>query len=177
MEKKSAHIAIYVLAALMLSTGMLYLTLAYGENNDYQKEIQASVSTSEIESGEAGEREASEAGEQKAQNTSESQGFGDIGEVVFFSIIGALYVPIGLWMLRKREISKKPYVIALIGSAALIAFYAATRTVNIPMIGIQDDVGMPDITAKILQGAIVAVSSYMLVTIARFKKTEKSLSK
>ena len=45
------------------------------------------------------------------------------------------------------------------------------------MIGIQDDVGTPDLTAKVLQGAIVAVSAYMLATIARFRKTEKSLSK
>lgn len=165
MEKKSAHVAAYVLAALMLSTGILYLTLAYGENMDHQAEAQSS------------DREASETGELKAENTSESQGFGDMGEVVFFSIIGASYVPIGLWMLKKKAISKKPYVIALIGSAALIAFYVATRTVNIPMIGIQDDVGTPDLTAKILQGAIVAVSAYMLATIARFRKTEKSLSK
>lgn len=172
MEKKSAHVAAYVLAALMLSTGILYLTLAYGENMDHQAEAQAS--TGEREPSEANEREASETGEQNTKNTSESQGFGDMGEVVFFSIIGASYVPIGLWMLKKKAISKKPYVVALIGSAALIAFYVATRTINIPMIGIQDDVGTPDITAKVLQGAIVAVSAYMLATIARFRKTEKS---
>lgn len=176
MEKKSVHIAAYVLAALMLSTGILYLTLAYDENKDYQEEVQSSANTSEIEADEIGERESNEAGE-RMQNTSESQGFGDMGEVVFFSIIGILYVPIGLWMLKKKEISKKPYVVALIGSAALIAFYVATRTVNIPMVGIQDDVGMPDLTAKTLQVAIVAVSAYMLATIARFRRTEKSLSK
>jgi len=175
MEKKSTHVAAYVLAALMLSTGILYLTLAYDENRDHQAEAQAS--TSDIEPGEANEREASETGEQTTKNTSESQGFGDMGEVVFFSIIGSSYVPIGLWMLKKKAISKKPYVVALIGSAALIAFYVATRTINIPMIGIQEDIGTPDLTAKILQGAIVAVSAYMLATIARFRKTEKSLSK
>ncbi len=174
MEKKSAHVAAYVLAALMLSTGILYLTLAYDENKDYQEEMQSSTNTSEIGDDEAGERESNEAGE-KVQNTSESQGFGDMGEVVFFSIIGVLYVPIGLWMLKKKEISKKPYVIALIGSAALIVFYVATRTVSIPMVGIQDDVGTPDLAAKILQVAIVAVSVYMLATIARFRKTEKNL--
>ena len=175
MEKKSAHVAAYVLAALMLSTGILYLTLAYGENKDHQAEAQAS--TGEREASEDIGREASETGEQEAKNTSESQGFGDMGEVVFFSIVGASYVPIGLWMLKKKAISKKPYVIALIGSAALIAFYVATRAINIPMIGIQNDVGTSDITAKVLQGAIVAVSAYMLATIARFRKTEKSLSK
>lgn len=172
MEKKSAHVAAYVLAALMLSTGILYLTLAYGENRDHQAEAQASTGVSET-----GEANESETGEQEAKNTTESQGFGDMGEVVFFSIIGASYVPIGLWMLKKKAISKKPYAIALIGSIALIAFYVATRTINIPMIGIQDDIGTPDITAKILQGAIVAVSAYMLATIARFRKIEKSLSK
>lgn len=175
MEKKSAHVAAYVLAALMLSTGILYLTLAYGENKDHQAEAQ--TSTTEKEIGESNEGESSEMNEQSAKNTSESQGFGDMGEVVFFAIIGVSYVPIGLWMLKKKAISKKPYAIALIGSVALIAFYIATRTINIPMIGIQDDVGAPDLTAKVLQGAIVAVSAYMLATIARFRKTEKSLSK
>ncbi len=175
MEKKSAHVAAYVLAALMLSTGILYLTLAYGENRDHQAEAQTSAGVNEPS--EANEMEASETGEQKTKSVPESQGFGDMGEVVFFSIIGASYVPIGLWMLKKKAISKKPYAIALIGSIALIAFYVATRIVNIPMIGIQDDIGTPDITAKVLQGAIVAVSAYMLATIAKFRRTEKSLSK
>lgn len=167
MEKKSAHVAAYFLAALMLTTGILYLTLAYGENKDHQAEAQISTA----------ERESDDAEVKNAKNTSESQGFGDVGEVVFFAIIGASYVPIGLWMLKKKAISKKPYAIALIGSVALIAFYVATRTINIPMIGIQDDVGTPDLTAKVLQGTIVVVSAYMLATIARFRKTEKILSK
>ncbi|HSA98332.1 MAG TPA: hypothetical protein VLF17_04565 [Candidatus Nitrosotenuis sp.] len=169
MEKKSAHVAAYVLAALMLSTGILYLTLAYGENKDHQAEAEAQAGVTE--------REAGETGEQNTENTSGSQGFGDMGEIVFFSIVGVSYVPIGLWMLKKKSISRKPYVIALIGSVALIAFYVATRTINIPMIGIQDDVGTPDLTAKVLQGAIVAISAYMLAMIARFRKTEKSLAK
>ncbi|WP_255486677.1 hypothetical protein [Candidatus Nitrosotenuis sp. DW1] len=53
----------------------------------------------------------------------------------------------------------------------------ATRTVNIPMVGIQDDIDIPDLAAKILQVAIVTVFVYMLATIARFRKTEKILSK
>lgn len=164
MKNKSSHVAAYVLAALMLSTGILYLTLAYDENKDHQAEAQTNPNA---------EREYGELGE---QNTPQSHGFGDMGEVVFFSIIGFLYVPIGLWMIKKKAISRKPYMIALIGSAALIVFYVATRTVDIPMIGIQDDVGTPDITAKALQGAIVAVSAYMLVRIAKFRKTEKKLA-
>ena len=164
MEKKSVRITVYALAILMLSTGILYLTLAYDENKSHQEEVQASATTNEREAGEAGEQ---------AKTTSESNGFGDIGEIVFFSVVGTSYIPIGLMILKKKEFSRKPYVIALIGSAALIVFYVATRTVNIPIIGIQDDVGTSDLTAKALQIAIVVVSTYMLTTIARFRRTEK----
>lgn len=157
------HIAAYLLVAVMLGTGALYLGVASEEYADHQQEAQANTET-----GEAGEHESAE-----AQETGESAGFGDMGEVVFFTIVGATYIPVGLWMLRKKEISKKPYVIALIGSAALILFYVATRTISIPMIGLQDDVGVEDLTAKVLQGAIVAISGFMLFAISKHRRKEQ----
>lgn len=163
MAKKSMHIAAYLLAAIMLGTGALYLGVASDEYRSHQQEAQANTET-----------EQAEAAEQSAENPeSDESGFGDMGEIVFFSIVGASYIPVGLWMLKKKEISKKPYVIALIGSAALILFYVATRTVNIPMVGLQDDVGIQDLTAKTLQGAIVAISGFMLFAISKHRKTEQ----
>ena len=163
MAKKSMHIAAYLLAAIMLGTGALYLGVASDEYRSHQQEAQANTETDQAE-----------AAEQSAENPeSDESGFGDMGEIVFFSIVGVSYIPVGLWMLRKKEISKKPYVIALIGSAALILFYVATRTVNIPMIGLQDDVGLEDMTAKILQGAIVAISGVMLFAISKHRKAEQ----
>lgn len=160
MAKKSMHIAAYLLVAVMLGTGALYLGVASEEYADHQQEAQANTDTGESENAEA-------------QETGESAGFGDMGEIVFFTIVGASYIPVGLWMLKRKEISKKPYVIALIGSAALILFYVATRTVNIPMIGLQDDVGLEDLTAKVLQGAIVAISGFMLFAISKHRKKEQ----
>lgn len=159
------RIAAYLLTAIMLSTGMLYLSVASDEYRDHQQEAHANTET--------GENEAEENEYAESSESSESAGFGDMGEVVFFSIIGTAYIPIGIWILRKKELSKKPYLIAMVGSALLIGFYVATRTINIPMIGLQDDVGVQDLTAKILQGTIVVVSGFMLFVMAKHKKTAK----
>lgn len=166
MENKSTRIVAIALVAVMLGTGALYLTVASDEYKDHQQEAQAA---------ETGENEANEHGENEqvaSPEQSESEGFGDMGEVIFFTIIGATYIPVGLWMLKRKN-SAKPYVIALIGSAALIVFYVATRTVEIPMIGLQDDVGVPDVTAKILQGVIVALAGFMLFAISKQGKAQK----
>ncbi|NDB52092.1 MAG: hypothetical protein EB161_08120 [Nitrosopumilaceae archaeon] len=167
MENKSTRIVAIALVAVMLGTGALYLTVASDEYKDHQQEAQAA---------ETGENEANEHGENEqvvSPEQSESEGFGDMGEVIFFTIIGATYIPVGLWMLKRKDTSRKPYIIALIGSAALIVFYIATRTVEIPMIGLQDDVGVPDVTAKILQGVIVALAGFMLFAISKQGKAKK----
>lgn len=170
MEKNSTRIAAIVLAAIMLATGVLYLSVATTEYKDHQQEAQAATQEHENE---GGERESVENERAASPEQSESSGFGDMGEIIFFTIVGAAYIPIGLWMIKSKDISRKPYLIALIGSAALIAFYVATRTINIPMIGLQDDVGVPDITAKALQGAIVAIAGFMLFAISRQRKAQK----
>ncbi len=56
-------------------------------------------------------------------------------------------------MLENKYYSKIPYIIAIIGSIALIAFYISTRTMNIPSIGVQDDIGTTDILSKVMQGS------------------------
>ncbi len=84
--------------------------------------------------------------------------------MIFFVIVGIAYIAAGIWMLENKYYSKIPYVIAAICSIALIAFYIATRTINIPTIGIQDDVGTIDILSKVLQVAIAGLSIYIART-------------
>lgn len=158
--KNSTKIAAYVLAVIMISTGILYLSVALDEYKEHQQEARAEVGENEEHENERSERAESN-----------SSGPGPLSETVFFSIVGAAYLSVGLWMLKRKE-GRRPYIVALIGSALLIAFYVATRTVNIPMIGLQDDIGAPDITAKILQGVIVAISAFMIIAISRKMKKE-----
>ena len=77
-------------------------------------------------------------------------------------MVGIAYTAAGIWMLEDKYYSKVSYVIATIGSIALIAFYISTRTINIPSIGIQDDVGAIDILSKVLQAAITGISIYIV---------------
>jgi hypothetical protein len=169
--QKSTKIAVYVLAALMFSTGMVYLSVANSEGGEAGEQGSQKAHAQQIEN------EANEANEQSehesttAEQTSEN-GVGSTLETVFFSAVGIAYFPVGIWMVLKKQ-ATKPYIIAMIGSAGLIAFYAATRMVSIPFIGIQDDVGTIDIASKILQGSIVVLSAYALAAIIREKRQEK----
>jgi hypothetical protein len=85
-----------------------------------------------------------------------------VNEMVFFIVVGVAYIAAGIWMLENKYYSKMPYIIAIIGSIALIAFYISTRTMNIPSIGVQDDIGTTDILSKVMQAAIVGVSIYIV---------------
>ena len=85
-----------------------------------------------------------------------------VNEIIFFTVVGVAYTAPGIWMLENKYYSKLPYIIAAIGSIALIAFYISTRTISIPSIGLQDDVGTIDILSKVMQAAIAGISIYIV---------------
>ena len=92
-------------------------------------------------------------------------------EMTFFLVVAISYIVIAIWMLFVEHKSKIPYVIAIIGSAALIVFYILTRVIDIPTIGLQTDIGIPDILAKTFQGIIIAISSFLIVSMIIRQKT------
>jgi hypothetical protein len=143
VSNKSA-ILVYVVSALMISTAAVYFIVA---SQDYS-ELSQSASSSD------------------STTTAESKNKGDIiatvNEMVFFIVVGVAYIAAGIWMLENKYYSKIPYIIAIIGSIALIAFYISTRTMNIPSIGVQDDIGTTDILSKVMQAAIAGVSIYIV---------------
>lgn len=145
MNKNAMQLAIGSVAFLMIATGSLYLYVA----------------TQEI-------AEANEVFvEQEMDETIE----GALIEAVFFATVGGAYIPVGLWAISGRHSSKTPYMLAIIGSGALIVLYVLSRTVNMPLVGQQDDVGFIDVGSKVLQGAIIAASVYIIAAIKKEKKT------
>lgn len=84
-------------------------------------------------------------------------------ETMFFATAGILYFPFGIWMLKSKLASRAPYIISLIGSLSLIVLYMASRNVNLPMVGIQEDIGVTDLTSKVLQVGIITICSIILV--------------
>lgn len=146
MKSKAMKSAIISMAFLMLATGALYLF----------------VSTQEI----------AEASQEFEENIGKPQEFesGAFIETAFFAAVGAAYIPIGIWATITKHTSKVPYALAIGGSIALIGLYVLSRTADIPFVGQQDDVGFIDILSKVLQGGIIAVSAYIILSIRREKK-------
>src|ERR1041385_153646 len=126
VSNKSA-ILIYVVAALVISTAAIYFIAA---SQDYSDLTTTSSSKNDTESKDASDTIAS------------------VNEMIFFIVAGIAYIAAGIWMVENKYYSKVPYVISAMGSVALIAFYISTRTINIPSIGIQDDVGTMKIISK-----------------------------
>ncbi len=93
-------------------------------------------------------------------------------ETTLFATAGILYFPFGIWMIKSKLASRAPYIISIIGSAALIVLYIASRNVNLPIVGLQEDVGVTDLASKVLQGGIVVLGSIILVRSKRFQLAE-----
>jgi hypothetical protein len=140
---------IYISVALMLLTGAIYFYVA---SQDY-----ADISQSE---------------RQSADNKDTQDIMATTNEMIFFIIIGLGYTAVGIYTLENRYRNKIPYIMAIIGSSALVLFYILTRTINIPSIGIQDDVGVTDILTKVMQAAIVVISLYILISLRKRKSQQ-----
>ncbi len=158
MNKRLAIIS-YVIVAIMLSISVIYVIVAYEQLTD--------------ESGLDFHENPGES--ENPQATSDLDGsqwteidFASKIQTVFFFAIGIAYIPVGIWMLAKRS-DKWPYVIAFGGSLSLIVLYVISRAMSLPVVGLQTDVGTIDIASKILQGGIIAGSSYLLVRIGNAK--------
>ncbi len=143
----------YVVIVTMLSTSAIYFVTTYEQFTD--------------ESGDgfhemAGEKETG----QETGDLDKSQWYElDLGgkmQTIFFLFVGIVYVLVGMCMLANRH-GTKLYLTALVGSVSLVVFYAISRTVDLPVVGMQSDIGVIDITVKILQSGIVAGCLYLVV--------------
>ena len=131
---------VYIVVALMLSTAAIYFVVASQSYSELSKiTSQSSIDKDAL-----------------------SEIMGIANELIFFTIVGIAYILVGFWMIKSKYHSKIPYIVAITGSAALIVFYIATRTVSLPTIGLESDIGIIDTVSKILQGAIIVGSLFVL---------------
>ena len=132
------HIIVYILVAVTLSTSIIYFILAY---NEYTSLIEFAAEGLE---GEIPELQI---------------------EIALFAGSGIIYLGLVGWILVKKLQSILPYPILIIISMILIVTYAASRTVGVPIIGVEFYVGKYDMITKVLQGIIIAVSGYLIYRI------------
>src|ERR1044072_1597395 len=145
------HLVIYILAAIVLSTSIIYFILAY---NEYKSLIEFAA---EGLDGEISELQI---------------------EIALFAGSGIIYLALVGWILAKKLKSIIPYSILIGISTILIITYAASRTIGVPIIGLEFYVGKYDILTKVLQGIIIAISGYLvykIITIKKSRTPEKNL--
>jgi hypothetical protein len=90
-------------------------------------------------------------------------------QTMLFATAAISYLPLGIWMIENRLHSRAPYVIASLLSVALLGLYIASRTMSLPVVGLQEDMGVMDISAKALQSGIIALS---VVLVLNWNKTK-----
>ena len=144
------HLVIYILAAIVLFTSIIYFILA---SNEYKNLVEFAA---EGLDGEISELQI---------------------EIALFAGSAIIYLGLLGWILVKKLKSIAPYSILIILSTILIITYAASRTVGVPVIGIEFYIGKYDMTTKVLQGVIIAISGYLIYKIKTGSKQEEIIPK
>lgn len=96
----------------------------------------------------------------------------DVGsqiQTMFFATAGIVYVPLGIWMLKNRLHSRAPYMISILVSVFMMVLYIASRNINLPVVGIQTDVGVIDLATKTIQLGIIAFSATLLRDLKKYQ--------
>lgn len=153
----------YLLTALMVFTAVVYFVAAAEESEeagDSQETEQTPVTSGDSEN----EETINSPANQEEHEESEEDTLATQVQTVFFTAIGLGYAGVGVWILRDKGRTNAPYIVAIGGSIAMIGLYVASRTINLPIVGLQEDVGTIDILSKVLQVGIVGLAAYMLNT-------------
>ncbi len=162
----------YVLAALMLSTAAIYFVAAAqesseaGEGQDSEQEAATSNSPDANNEQSSVNSAAKEEDSKESSEAEEEAEGGDAAatqvEIAFFTIAGVAYAGVGAWIIKNKGKTNTPYLIAIGGSIAIIGLYVASRTIDMPIVGLQEDIGTIDILSKVLQVAIIGLSACMI---------------
>ena len=122
---------VYALCGILVATGIVYFLVAYGEYTDWVELLNFGIH----------------------DETTEKQ-----VEITLFITSGLIYLGLVLWLIKTRFMKKSPYIAAIVVSVALIITYAASRTVGVPIVGVELYVGKLDVISKILQVVVILLS-------------------
>jgi hypothetical protein len=88
-------------------------------------------------------------------------------EITLFLCSGVTYIGLFAWILGAKLRSKTPHVVVAGVSIILIATYIASRTVGVPIVGVEYYVGKLDMVSKAFQVIIIGLSIYLTFRIRK----------
>jgi hypothetical protein len=131
----SSIIIVYILLALIVSTAVIYFVVASQEYSDLVDFLQVGIQ------GETQEKQV---------------------EMALFIGAGIVYLGLFVWILKTKIRSKIPYIVVAAVSVILIATYAASRTIGVPIVGVEYYIGKLDMVSKVLQVIMIGISVYLI---------------
>jgi hypothetical protein len=143
------NIVVYVLAAMLISNAVVYLIVASQEYGDFIELQQTGID------GETQEKQL---------------------EISVFVGASIIYLGLVVWVLKSRLKNKNPYLVSAVFSIVMIGIYIASRTVGVPVVGVEYYVGKLDIISKILQAAIIGLAGYLIFSIRSIYIREQNIS-
>jgi hypothetical protein len=129
-------IAVYVLSAVIIATAIIYFIVASQEYNDLIEFLEVGIQ-----------------GETQEKNV----------EIALFVGAGIVYLGLLVWILKTKVKTRIPYVVVAAVSVVLIATYLASRTIGVPIVGVEYYVGRLDMASKVLQVIIIGISLYLIL--------------
>jgi hypothetical protein len=131
----SSIIIMYILLALVVSTAVIYFVVASQEYSDLLEFLEVGIQ------GETQEKQV---------------------EMALFIGAGIVYLGLFGWILKTKIRSKIPYTVVAAVSVILIATYAASRTIGVPIVGVEYYIGKLDMVSKVLQVIMIGMSVYLI---------------
>ena len=93
--------------------------------------------------------------------------------MTFFTVTGIVNFGLGIWVLRSRTRQLLPYLASGIISSGLIVIYVASRTVGVPIVGVEYYIGRIDVVSKILQIIAIALSGFAIYGVQKLRIVKK----
>ena len=128
-------IIVYVLCAFLIASAIVYFLVALGEYTDWMELLGYGI-------------------EDETQEK--------LVEIVLFAGSGIVYLGLFTWVLKSGRRKRLPYIASIAVSVALIITYIASRTVGVPIVGVEYYVGRLDVISKILQVIVIGISGFAL---------------
>jgi hypothetical protein len=125
----------YILLALIVSTAVIYFVVASQEYSDLVEFLDVGIQ------GETQEKQV---------------------EMALFIGAGIVYLGLFVWILKTKLRSKIPYIAVAAVSVVLIATYAASRTIGVPIVGVEYYIGKLDMVNKVLEVIMIGMSVYLI---------------
>jgi hypothetical protein len=143
-----SSIIIYILLVIIVSTAVIYFVVASQEYSDLIEFLEVGIQ------GETQEKQV---------------------EMALFIGAGIVYLGLFVWILKTKLRSKIPYIVVAAISAILIATYAASRTIGVPLVGVEYYIGKLDIANKVLEVIMIGISVYLIFAVRKTMIKEETI--